>query len=127
MFGHYGGYHSPPCVFSMPQQAPESQHSQGYKIQISYACISCAPEKAPEFGTFSTLATALIAQNIYINCAHITGFLLKLVKHTQICKIVCSFKKARMLVICYWRTFQVKCPAFVNVLQIVDWFGRNSS
>ena len=59
MFGHYGGYHSPPCVFSMPQQAPESQHSQGYKIQISYACISCAPEKAPEFGTFSTLATAL--------------------------------------------------------------------
>ena len=60
MFGHYGGYHSPPCVFSMPQQAPESQHSQGYKIQISYACISCAPEKAPEFGTFSTLATALL-------------------------------------------------------------------
>ena len=62
MFGHYGGYHSPPCVFSMPQQAPESQHSQGYKIQISYACISCAPEKAPEFGTFSTLATPLVGR-----------------------------------------------------------------
>ena len=42
-----------------PQQAPELQHSQGYKTQICYACISCAPEKAPEFRTFSTLATAL--------------------------------------------------------------------
>ena len=46
-------------LFQCPQQAPDSQHSQGYKTQVSYACISCAPEKAPEFGTFSTLATAL--------------------------------------------------------------------
>ena len=45
--------------FQCPQPAPESQHSQGYKTRICYACILCAPEIAPEFGTFSTLATAL--------------------------------------------------------------------
>ena len=45
--------------FQCPQPAPESQHSQGYKTWICYACILCAPEKAPKFGTFSTLATAL--------------------------------------------------------------------
>jgi hypothetical protein len=50
--------------FQCPQQAPESQHSQGYNTLISYDCISCAPEKAPEFGTFPALATALI-QNTY--------------------------------------------------------------
>ena len=48
------------CFLQCPQQAPESKHSQGYKTQICYACISCAPEKAPEFGTFSTLVTPLV-------------------------------------------------------------------
>ena len=48
--------------FQCPQEAPQSQHSEGYKTLNSYACISCAPETTPEFGTFSTLATALIDQ-----------------------------------------------------------------
>jgi hypothetical protein len=29
----------------------------GMQISVSYACFSCAPEKAPEFGAFFTLAT----------------------------------------------------------------------
>jgi hypothetical protein len=38
----------------------------GMQISISYACFSCAPEKAPEFGAFSTLATALVCS---VQCA----------------------------------------------------------
>ena len=56
VFGQYGGYNSSSCVFQCPQQVPKSQHSQGYKTQSCYACMLCAPE----FGTFSTLATALL-------------------------------------------------------------------
>ena len=49
------------CFFSF--NAPEKL--QNHKIHIdvisiSYACFSCAPEKAPEFGAFSTLATSLV-------------------------------------------------------------------
>ena len=43
-------YHSRHVFLQCPQQAPKSQHSQGYTTQISYAFIPCAPGKAPEFG-----------------------------------------------------------------------------
>ena len=75
--------------FQCPQQAPESQHSQGYKTLISYACISCAPEKAPEFGTFSTLATALDFHccTMFQNCPGDVAAFIKL-KYRIYCKVL---------------------------------------
>ena len=46
------------CVFNAPNKLPNHNIHRDIKL-ICYACISCAPEKAPEFGRFSTLATAL--------------------------------------------------------------------
>ena len=73
--------------FQCHQQAPESQHSQEYKTLICYACISCAPEKAPEFGTFSTLATVLNSMFEVPTLSHLqnvlSGALLVLVSALQ--------------------------------------------
>ena len=47
------------CFSNAPNQLPNHNIHRDIKTWICYACILCAPEKAPKFGTFSTLATAL--------------------------------------------------------------------
>ena len=80
----------------------------GMQISISYACFSCAPEKAPEFGAFSTLATALVYRCTDVQTYRHTGVQAYMRTGVQVLMCTC----VHCTVVQWKETRTPTCPVF---------------